>query len=67
MNAKGSITIPATPLVIGTLRNRVPMPAASTDQGNIGDYAVEGDTLAIYVADLGLGSPGWIFWTGFQR
>ena len=62
MNAKGTVTMTSSAGLPSTaLRNKVTMPAATTDQGNPGDYAVDGDKLAIYVTGI-----GWMFFTGFQ-
>lgn len=46
---------------INGLVNRTTMPANTAATGAVGDFAVSGDTLAIYVA-----SVGWVFFTGFQ-
>lgn len=63
MNAKGSLSMSsAAGLPATALRTKVAMPAATTDQGNAGDYAIDGDKLAIYLV-----GTGWIFFTGFQQ
>lgn len=60
MNAKGTLsTTSAAGLPSTALRNKVAMPAAATDQGNPGDYAVDTNKLAVYVA-----SVGWEFYPG---
>lgn len=40
---------------------KVAMPATTADAGAVGQYAVDGDKLAVYVASI-----GWLFFTGFQ-
>lgn len=63
MNAKGSLQMSsAAGLPATALRNKVPMPAATTDQGNPGDYAVNGDEMAVYVE-----GTGWVFQTVYQK
>lgn len=63
MNVKGAVPTTSASTVPSTgLRTKVAMPTASTDSGEVGHYAVDGDQLAIYIADL-----GWMFFTGFQK
>ena len=52
MNAKGTIISESIQRSLNTLRNLVPMPGDVTDQGNPGDYAIDGERMAIYVASL---------------
>lgn len=64
MNAKGSLLTADIQRSLNTLRNKVPMPALSADQGNAGDYAIstEGE-LAIYSEALG----EWRFYNGYRK
>ena len=61
MNAKGSLSLQNLGLPTTALRSKVAMPTATTDSGEAGQYAIDGDKLAIY-----LDGTGWIFFTGFQ-
>ncbi len=56
---------PAASLVLKStdgLHTRVAMPAATTDPGEVGQFAANGDELALYVA-----GTGWVFFTGHQK
>lgn len=45
----------------GGLLNRVSMPATTASSGSLGQFAVNDEKLAIYVA-----GTGWVFFNGFQ-
>lgn len=44
------------------LNTKVTMPTATSDSGAAGEYAVDANQLAIYVA-----ATGWMFFQGFQK
>lgn len=44
------------------LKTRVAMPANTAASGAVGEYAVDGGQLAIYVS-----GTGWVFYTGFTK
>lgn len=56
-----SIATVTTPPPAPGFTNRVAMPAATADDGALGQYAADGEKLAVYVAGI-----GWVFFNGFQ-